>query len=72
MDPANWTDIERKMNVTTQQYLIGRENANQAMIELHERELLILWAAILVLFGLMALDHMILRKEISSAKLESE
>jgi hypothetical protein len=62
---TQWSDIERRMNTTTQQYLIGQVNANRAMIDLHEKEMVLLWGALLAIVVLVVVDNTHMRKQVS-------
>lgn len=66
-DPRSVRSIEDKMNVTTQQYLIGQTRYTRDMIDLHERELLLVWVALLIVSVSLSIDNVLLRKEIKRA-----
>jgi hypothetical protein len=58
------TDIERQMNITTQQYLIGQVASQRVMIDLHEKELLLVWGAVFVIACFAIADNVYLRKQV--------
>lgn len=57
-------EIERKLNAQTQQHLIGQVNDLRAMIELHEKEMLMLWGGMAFLFIVVISDDLYLRHQI--------
>ena len=58
------SEIERKMNAQTQQYLIGQVNAIRARVEEHEKEFLILWTVMTLGLAIVLADDLYIRSKI--------
>jgi hypothetical protein len=58
------TEIERQHSIITQQYLVGQVQSHRAMIDLHEKEMVLLWGAMLALMACVVFDNTRLRKQI--------